>query len=67
MKESLKGRGKLHKITEKCYENNEKGSFKKFTSHIATASPELNRMWSSNNVNGFVSLIEALLLEYQTK
>jgi len=65
MRESLKGRGKLHKITEKCYETNESGSYKKLTSYIATTTPEIKRMWSSNNINGYVSFVETLLIEHE--
>jgi len=67
MRESLKGRGKLHKITEKCYETNESGSYKKLTSYISTTNPEIKRMWSSNNINGYVSFVETLLIEHEKK
>ena len=62
-RECLKGKGKLHAITKRCYENHEANSFKAFTTFINQREMPLKRMWSSNNLTGYISLVEALLLE----
>ncbi|AOW77302.1 hypothetical protein A3Q34_10800 [Colwellia sp. PAMC 20917] len=60
--ECLKGKGKLQSITKKCYENFDDDAFRRFVAHIAKQDASVRRMWSSNNLTGYISLIEALLL-----
>ena len=60
--ECLKGKGKLQSITKKCYGNFDDGAFKRFVAHVAKQDASVRRMWSSNNLTGYISLIEALLL-----
>ena len=61
-RECLKGKGKLQPITKKCYESYDKEGFKRLVSYISTQEAHIKRMWSSNNLSGYLSLIEALLL-----
>ena len=60
--ECLKGKGKLQSITKKCYGNFDDDAFKRFVAHVAKQDSSVRRMWSSNNLAGYISLIEALLL-----
>jgi hypothetical protein len=61
-RECLKGKGKLQLITKKCYESYDAEGFKRFTTYISEQEAHIKRMWSSNNLSGYISLIEALLL-----
>jgi hypothetical protein len=61
-RECLKGKGKLHVITKKCYESYDVESFKEFTQFLTKQEAHIKRMWSSNNLSGFISLAEALLV-----
>lgn len=60
--ECLKGKGKLQTTAKKCYESSGEQGFKKLVEHIAKQEASVKRMWSSNNLSGYISLIEALLL-----
>ncbi|WP_281559178.1 hypothetical protein [Thalassomonas sp. RHCl1] len=62
-RESMKGKAQLKAITQKCYESQKKHSYKEFTTFIAGCESHVKRMWSGNNLNGFISLVEALLYE----
>jgi hypothetical protein len=59
--ECLKGKGKLQPITKKCYESYNKEGFKKLVVHISKQEANVKRMWASNNLSGYISLIEELL------
>ncbi len=61
-RECLKGKGKLQPITKKCYESYDKEGFKRLVAYISKQEAHIKRMWSSNNLSGYISLIEALLL-----
>jgi len=58
---SAKGKGQLHKAVKNCCEGYEAGSYKKLTTYIASQDQQIKRLWGNNNLNGFISLIEALL------
>jgi len=60
--ECLKGKGKLQSITKKCYENQD--AFSDFINNIIKSDVKIQRLWASNNLIGFVSLVEALLVKY---
>lgn len=60
-KECLKGRGRLKKISQKCFDNQDKSAYKKFVAMIVTGDKRLKRYWASDNLNGFLFLIDALL------
>lgn len=59
--DSIRTKGKLQSSMKKVYEGYQKGSYKAFTNHIAQSSTEVKRAWSSNNINGYIVLAEALL------
>jgi len=61
----VKGRGRLHKVSAKLFETNEQGSYKTFTAYIEKMDPEIKRMWSSNNINGYLSFVEALVVGFE--
>jgi hypothetical protein len=59
--ECLKGKGQLSIIMKKCYEKSEAGSYKAFTLWLKTQDVKIKRMWNSNTLSGYLSLVEALL------
>ncbi|KGJ91123.1 hypothetical protein [Colwellia psychrerythraea] len=60
-RECLKGRGRLKAVSKKCFENHDSAAFKKFVALIVTGDKRLKRYWSSDNLNGFLFLVDALL------
>ena len=66
-RESMKGQAQLKAITQKCYESQKKHSYKEFTTFIASCESHVKRMWSGNNLNGFISLVEAMLYEQNNR
>jgi len=60
-RECLKGKGRLKAITQKCFENQDSSAYKKFVALIVTGDKQLKRYWSSDNLNGFLFLVDALL------
>jgi hypothetical protein len=60
--ECSKGKGKLQPIAKKCYESYGDEAFRKLVAHVTKQEASVKRMWSSNNLSGYISLIEALLL-----
>lgn len=65
--ECLKGKGKLQPIAKKCYENYDDEGFKKLVTYVSKQEANVKRMWSSNSLSGYISLIEALLLGNKEK
>lgn len=63
-RECLTGKGKMQKIIKKCFNNQDSEVFKEFTSKIIKTDTKLQRLWGSNNLTGFVSLVESLLIKY---
>jgi len=61
-KECLKGKGRLKAISQKCFENQDSSAYKKFVALIVTGNKQLKRYWSSDNLNGFLHLVDALLI-----
>jgi hypothetical protein len=61
-RECLKGKGRLKAISQKCFENQDSSAYKKFVALIVTGDKQLKRYWSSNNLNGFLFLVDALLI-----
>ena len=60
--ECLKGKGRLKPIVQKCYLLINISAFKEFTQYIDKRDVQIKRMWSSNNLNGFIALVEGVLL-----
>ncbi len=59
--ECLKGKGRLKAISQKCFENQDSSAYKKFVAMLVTSNKQLKRYWSSDSLNGFLFLVEALL------
>lgn len=59
--DSVQAKGKLQASVEKVYEGSQKGSYKAFCNFIAQSDKNIKRAWSSNNINGFILLVEAFL------
>jgi hypothetical protein len=65
--DSIKAKGKLQSSVKKVYEGYQKGYYKVLTNHITQSSNEIRRPWSSNNINGYIVLVEALLQSQKKK
>ncbi len=66
-RESLKGKGNFHPIAQKCCENYKSGGYTLLTNYIAKhKDAQLKRFWSSNNIGGFVSFVDTVLVELET-
>lgn len=66
-KECLKGNVQLKTVTKNCLDNYAPGTFNCFTLFITNQDNALKKMWLSNNLQGFISLVEALLLQLNKK
>ena len=60
-RECLKGKGRLKAVSQKCFENHDSAAYKKFIALIVTGDKQLKRYWSSDNLNGFLFLVDSLL------
>jgi hypothetical protein len=65
--ECLTGKGKMQAIIKKCFNNHDPDMFKEFMDKIIKTDSKLKRLWGSNNLAGFISLVEALLVKYTDK
>jgi len=65
--ECLKEKGRLHGITKECFDNQNSSDYKSFINKIIKNDEKLQRLWESNNFIGFISLVEALLIKYNTE
>ncbi len=63
-RECLVGKGKMQASIKKCFNNQDNEAFKEFTSKIIKTDTKLQRLWGSNNLAGFISLVESLLMKY---
>ena len=63
--ESLKGKGQVHKVVQKCSESYEVGSFKRMTSYIVKQDTQTKRIWRSNSLSGFMLFVEMLLQDLE--
>jgi len=66
-KECLIKKGKLHSMTKKCFSAQSNDEYKGFFDKIIKKNSKIQRLWSSNNFIGFVCLVEALLVQYESK
>jgi hypothetical protein len=62
-RECSSGKQSLKAVAEQCFENYKPGSFKEFLRFISSQEKHIKRMWSMNNLVGFLSMMEALLNE----
>lgn len=61
----LKGKGHLSVYTKKCYDSGDPQSYNQFSRLIAKQDTKIKRMWSSNTLNGYLTLVENLLMKYE--
>lgn len=61
-RESIRGKGEMHKIAKKCCESYQAGSFKRLSAHISSQENHIKRAWTSNNISGFVTFMEAMII-----
>ncbi len=64
-KECLMKKGKLHTITRKYCSAQGSEAYKEFFDKIIKNNSKIQRLWNSNNLIGFVCLVEALLVQYE--
>lgn len=63
-RECLLGKGKMQHIIKKYFNNQDPEVFQEFTNKIIKTDIKLQRLWGSNNLAGFISLVETLLIKY---
>ena len=66
-RECLSGKGKLHAITKKCFSSQDTEMYDEFIKKLIKNDSSIQRLWGSNNLMGFVSLVESLLTNYSGK
>ena len=66
-RECIKGKGRLKVISQKCFESHNKESFKKFIAWMVISDPSIRRFWSSDNLNGYLHLVNLLLTNAEKK
>ncbi|REL37106.1 hypothetical protein [Thalassotalea euphylliae] len=59
------GKEQLKPTAQTYFENHKPGAYKDFLTYISGREKHVARMWSSNNLSGFMSLMESLLTEQQ--
>lgn len=59
----LTSKNQLKPTAEKCFESMSPGSYKDFVTYVSSKEVHIRKMWADNNLNGFMSLVEALLVE----
>ena len=60
-RECLKGKGRLKAVCQKCFASQNSSSYKNFIAMIVTGDKRLKRYWASDNLNGFLFLVDNLL------
>lgn len=58
-------KGVLHVCTKKCFSVLEGDTYNKFFNTIIKKDHKMLRIWNSNNLVAFVTLVEALLVKYE--
>jgi len=61
----LKGKGQLSVFTKKCYDSKDAQAYGHFSALINKQDAKIKRMWSSNTLNSYMTLVEALLIKYE--
>lgn len=64
--ETMRGKGKMHKVTQKCYEGFQVGSYRKFTGFVNSLDTPIKRAWGQNNLSGLITFIELIATHYET-
>lgn len=55
----------LKPTAQSCFEKHKRGAYKDFLTYISGLDKHIARMWTSNNLIGFMSMVESLLTEHQ--
>lgn len=63
--ECLKGEHTFKVIMKKVFDTQNSNAFEQFTQYMTNQEATLRKMWSSDSLNGFISLNEALILKLQ--
>ncbi len=63
-RECLIDKGKMQAIIKMPFKSQENEAFKEFASKIIKTDTKLQRLWGSNNLSGFIALVESLLMKY---
>lgn len=58
-------KAQLKPVAQKCYDSIKKGSYKGFITFINGQEKHLKRMWANDSLNGFISLVESLILDLE--
>ena len=65
--ECNKGKNKLHHTIKNCFGTADATGYSNFTTYIKMQDKQVQRMWSSNNLKGFINLVDAMLAYYERK
>ena len=60
---SMTSNTQMKPTIEKCCESLNKGLYKGLVTYLNGKETHIRKMWNANNVNGFASIVEALLTE----
>lgn len=64
-RECLMKKGTLQSMTKGCFSNMEADAYRNFSEKIIKKDSKIQRLWNSNNLIGFISMVEALLVRYE--
>lgn len=65
--ECLKGEMKLKTITKAVFDGYKAGTYDLLTHFISLQESALKQMWASDSLKGYISLVEALILQQQKR
>lgn len=63
--ECLMKKGTLQSMTKSCFSTMDADSYRDFFEKIIKKDSKIQRLWNSNNLIGFISMVEALLVRYE--
>lgn len=58
-------KGVLHSTTKKTFSSLGDDAYKNFIESIVKKDTKIQRLWNHNNFNGFICLVEALIVKYE--
>jgi len=62
IRETIKGNGQLTPVVKKLYDGVDKNAYKEFVNYINQQEASVRRLWSSNNMPGYISLVDTLFV-----
>lgn len=63
--DAVKVKGRVKVMAKECYDGISPSAFQEFSTFMKRSEKHITRNWASNNLSGFIALIEALLLDYE--